>query len=70
MARKYKWHCCNCGGTNITCDAPARFNYESQKWEIASPPYRDGNHCFDCEDEVRVEMVFDGDTPSALEVLQ
>ncbi|WP_300043097.1 hypothetical protein [uncultured Paracoccus sp.] len=46
-------HCRYCGGQNLLADACARWNVETQQWEMSH--VYDGVTCEDCETETRAD---------------
>lgn len=52
---KVRFHCAECGGTNLVSDGPCVWDYENQIWVLSGEVY-DDTYCEDCQDDVRVEI--------------
>ena len=48
--------CNRCGCSDIVADAAARWDVESQKWEI-SDVYEKGHYCEECNGETRIDFI-------------
>lgn len=54
-APKIKFACEYCGSDNVTCDASASWNIETQQWELCSE--YDNTDCQECQGECGVVPV-------------
>lgn len=52
---KHKFICCHCKRDNVTLDANAEFNTDTQRWDLASTFQQ--AFCHDCDGETSLKKV-------------
>lgn len=56
--KRYWWACSFCGSKNVNCSGTLHWDFDKQDWTFEGTPL-DDDFCEDCEQEVRLEQVFE-----------
>lgn len=56
MTDRVKMVCSHCGSEDVVADAYAKWNVDSQAWQVAQT-FDKGGYCSQCDGETRIERL-------------